>query len=104
MTSLRDVVLAGLQTRFCAAFADDQYHVVSILIPRSKVNYLPEDEQHTKKLLLVVAVQSCIKIRVLPISMTTNQFHSPRLPQVMIRFILSNTMLVLKLLNVGSRN
>ena len=36
--------------------------------------------------------------------MMTNQFHSPRLPQVMIRFILSNTMLVLKLLNVGSRN
>ena len=55
MTPLRQAILTGLQTWFRAVFADDQYHIASVLIPRFKLNDLPAHEQHLKKLLLAQA-------------------------------------------------
>lgn len=60
MKPLADALLAGLQNRFRAIFADDQYHLASMLIPEFKLNYLPENERHTKKLLLAHAVSAVV--------------------------------------------
>ena len=56
MTPLLNAVSAGLKTRFRPVFEDKHYHLASMLIPKFKLNYLPEAERRMKKLLLVQSV------------------------------------------------
>ena len=55
---LKNALLDGLQSRFRSVFADEQYHLASMLIPKFKVNYLPEEERRMKKLVLIQAVSA----------------------------------------------
>jgi len=50
MVPLKNAVLDGLQIRFRSVFADEQFHLASMLIPKFKLNYLPEEERRMKKL------------------------------------------------------
>ena len=76
MTPLRQARLTGLQTRRRAVFADDQYHIASLLIPRFKINYLPKDEQHLKKLLLAQAISALDKRTTVTSAITHNDEQS----------------------------
>lgn len=56
MKPLVAALLNGLTSRFADVLNDDQYHVATMLIPKFKLRYLPESEQHVKKAILVATV------------------------------------------------
>ena len=58
MKPLVNAVIDGMKNRFSLIFGDEQYHVASMLIPKLKLNYLPEGERQMQKIALVRAVHA----------------------------------------------
>lgn len=53
---LISALLEGLQSRFRPVFDDDQMHIATMLVPKFKLNYLPPESHHEKKMLLTHAI------------------------------------------------
>lgn len=49
-------LLDGLQSRFNPVFDSDQMHISTMLVPKFKLNYLPPESHHEKKMLLTHAI------------------------------------------------